>query len=234
MKKILLAALLGTASLTSYAQWVVTDPANTIQNTITAVKAVVAEAYQVKQRLRELDMLSHLDTSAYSNIAEEKARLTDLSGTLGKLTSQLEKNGDITRTYQAMYGASAAGTPEEFAALLKRRQDAGDAAVLSLSEQSKAVAKSIEASSRQHEEIAASLPNVAGVTEAAQLTASSVGVVIQQMQTANSSQAVMLQVQAAKDAKQNAEEIDAKKMRIDYVNNAEAIFQRNLRDAARQ
>jgi len=230
MKKTLLAFFICAGASSAFSQWVVIDPANIVQTTVAAAKAVIAEAYQVKQRLRELDQLSHQDTTMKSNVADEKARLLDLNVVLSNLKTQLEKEGDISKTYQAMYGASTARTPEEFAALLKRRQDTGDVTVKSLSDQSKAIAKSIEASSMQHEDIAASLPNVAGVTEAAQLTASSVGVVIQQMQTNNSTQAVMLQVQAAKDAKQNAEELETKKLRIEYVNKAESIL-RNSRQS---
>ena len=81
------------------AQWVVTDPTNLVQNTISAVQAVEQIAQQVKQVQHEIEMLKKLPTPPWRRIDALLGRVDNLmrqGNALGYSTSNLLSHFGIT------------------------------------------------------------------------------------------------------------------------------------------
>lgn len=227
MKKILIAIGIALSCAQASAQWVVVDPTNLIQTTLTAVRAATAEAARIAQAKRELQMLATTDLTSSFNADYLISGLNSLDGSANQLRGLLEKQGDINTTLASMYGASSASTPEEFTALLNKRQAAGDESVTALMDGSKDIGIAMKQANADHDRIVGAIPNVAGVTQAAQLTGQTVGIVVQQMNASLGYQQIQMATQAAKDARENKERQAADQARVDYFNEGAALLKRN-------
>lgn len=209
---------------------VVIDPANIAQTTISAVKAVRAELMRIEQAKREIEMLAKSKIASSFNAEFLIEGLKSLDGVASELRKQLEKQGDINKTLASLYGASNASTPEEFTAILAKRVAAGDAMVQTLMDGSRDISIAMKQAHADHTRILGAMPEVRGVTEAAQLTGQTVGIVVQQMNSLLGVQQIAMQNQAAKDAKDNKEREAADAARAKYLRDSQELLNKAQSD----
>ncbi|BCZ85484.1 hypothetical protein PTKU64_91590 (plasmid) [Paraburkholderia terrae] len=131
MKKIL-ARLALTAGMTfclsqtAHAQWVVIDPSNLIQNTITALKAVKTEvyqdsniAYQYQMMANQLLQATNLDPAAmkaqYDQITGDIDKYKKLASTATDLYGDLQNGGQWLNHVQSLISRSGKSNAEWFA-----------------------------------------------------------------------------------------------------------------------
>jgi P-type conjugative transfer protein TrbJ len=131
MKKILArlaltAGMMLCVSRAAYAQWVVIDPSNLIQNTITALKAVKTEvyqdsniAYQYQMMANQLLQATNLDPAAmkaqYDQITGDIDKYKKLAGTATDLYGDLQDASQWTNHVQALISRSGKSNAEWFA-----------------------------------------------------------------------------------------------------------------------
>jgi len=114
------------ASHAAYAQWVVIDPSNLIQNTITALKAVKTEvyqdsniAYQYQMMANQLLQATNLDPAAmkaqYDQISSDLSMYKQLASTAGDLYGDLQNGNQWLSHVQTMISRSGKSNAQWFA-----------------------------------------------------------------------------------------------------------------------
>lgn len=214
-----------TIPIASHAQWVVVDPTNLIQNTITAVESVINEINQVKQ-LQEMvkGNLSGLNIPGFSDFVAQARQIAALVDSAQKLKSVIGDAQSSVVNIQSMYGAGSYRSFSEFAADIARRKAVGERVATNVFRAAEEADQEIVAASAAHQKIAASLAGVSGVTEATQATASAVGVLIQQNQSVLSMMSAAAKAQGAAAARKDAEEEAANKSLADYQKRGAAEY----------
>ena len=113
-------------SHTAYAQWVVVDPTNLVQNTITALKAVKTEvyqdsniAYQYQMMANQLLQATNLDPAAmkaqYDQITGDIDKYKKLASTATDLYGDLQNGGQWLNHVQSLISRSGKSNAEWFA-----------------------------------------------------------------------------------------------------------------------
>ncbi|BFG80887.1 hypothetical protein PTKU46_89210 [Paraburkholderia terrae] len=113
-------------SHTAYAQWVVVDPTNLVQNTITALKAVKTEvyqdsniAYQYKMMANQLLQAVGVDPVAmkaqYDQIKSDSQVYTDMISTAGDLYGDLKDGAAWASHVQTLISRSGKSNTQWFA-----------------------------------------------------------------------------------------------------------------------
>src|SRR3546814_13585905 len=121
MKKRLIAAAVAAmlCTATAHAQWVVVDPANLVQNTLTAIRTLEQINNQIQRLQNEAQMLMNqarnLASLPSSVVNQLRANLATterpLAQTRGLAYAVTTLDRDFTRLYHEQYDATAKGAP---------------------------------------------------------------------------------------------------------------------------
>lgn len=161
----------------------VIDVSNLSQNLITAIEQTSATILQGKQYVEDLKQ-----TANTFPIVEQLSKSEELSQLIKLVKAAEGLNGALRSakaTYDHLGGAFASSqytSWKDFLADIERRKSIGDKAATSLYDSAKLAEDQVGQAYDAHMMILNKMPIVEGVTQAAQATANSVGVLIQQQQ----------------------------------------------------
>lgn len=203
-----------TIPLASHAQWVVIDPTNLVQNTVTAIESVINEINQVTQisnQIKQIEQLyrsnaAGLNISGFSDFIAQANQIRSLVDSAQQLRSTIGNAQQSMVNMQAMYGAGNYRTWLEFGNDIARRKAAGDQVAINLMNAAEEADSQIVAASAAHKKIANSLNGVSGVTQATQATGAAVGVLIQQSKSMLSLMSASAKLQGLAESRKTAEE----------------------------
>jgi conjugal transfer/entry exclusion protein len=161
----------------------VIDVTNLSQNLITAIEQTSATILQGKQYIEDLKQTANtFPIVEQLSKSEEMAQLIKLVKAAEGLKGALRS---AKATYDNLGGAFATSqytSWKDFLATIEKRKGVGDKAATSLYDAAKLAEDQVSQAYDAHMMILDKMPIVEGVTQAAQATANSVGVLIQQQQ----------------------------------------------------
>ncbi|WP_454912738.1 DUF4141 domain-containing protein [Variovorax gossypii] len=207
------ASMLGSPA--SNAQWTVIDPANLIENIISAIQSVSQEMNQVKQLQEQVKSnMAGLPLGEIAGLTQQVSQLQDAYSAAMQLKQSLGSGAQALQNIQSLYGASNYANFNNFAQSLAQRKAAGDANATNLLSAADAAMKQIQSSQDSHSKVVSAAQMANGPAEAAQSTTAAVGVVIQQNQAFMGTMAAMAADQGMQRSKETKSKADSESMAL--------------------
>jgi P-type conjugative transfer protein TrbJ len=200
-----IAASLGTCYMApASAQFVVFDPANFVQTTITAIKQVAAYALQIKQweEIIKSNMAKLADLEGILSMEMAGGIASSLLGYTTQLEDTLKDGLQVADTLKSWYGASKK-SPEEFMKSLAKQKASGDQRVSTLLDHFQATGAAIQESHTSLQKIGNNLSKINGPTEGLQAVAASIGILVKQQSSIMSFMQLEILDKAQDQAKKN-------------------------------
>ena len=161
----------------------VIDVSNLSQNLITAIEQTTNTITSGKQLIEDMKQtLNTFPIIEQISKSEELAQLIQLVQAAQGLQGALTSSKNVFDNFGSAFSVSQYTSFEEFVNSVARRKEQGDKSAKSLYDSAKLAEDQIAKAFEAHLGIMTGMPMIEGVTQAAQATTNSVGVVIQQQQ----------------------------------------------------
>lgn len=176
------ALCLSLVSMPSHAQWIVFDPTNYVQNTISAVKGVLTEistatsaVQNVKQTIELIRSTASLEGLAQlAGLEDELMLYEDIKNTDGQLKGLIDNTTHMYQDLASQYGASNFSFQE----FMNRRTQNDIAGAQSQLDKYKAVTESIDSVNKRRERLLSRVQNATGQTQATQAVSAQLDILI--------------------------------------------------------
>lgn len=178
--------MLFTISLTAKAQWVVVDPTNLIQNTITSIQAVMTEintaasyAEHVKTTIELAKSTASMDgLGSLAGLSQEYDLYRNLVENGQRMDNLMNQSLQLTKNIQAQFGASDVSWETFMHNRSANEQDQAD----TLAQQYGYINRSLQDTADRRKQLLNSLQSATGQTSATQAVGAQIDVLIGQQQ----------------------------------------------------